>query len=313
MATSFILFLPQDQYSEDLASYFHENDLNATVNHVDALYGIKKPRLSMEVVTKMINIIEDITIGTTSRENAIVRLLQLDLLPIENKFNMAIIEMVRKLPRVSIAENANEYELSTRYIDPFLCGLFDDPDQGVFLRWTNETTLEARKHEGFSIFRPDLTISSLHGMKWKTTYGYGEAKSAAQDTNNFLICQDLLRVAILCKDALDLQNMEGVLGLQVIGRTITFYVVVLPATGLYVMRELAKIKLPDCLDDFTKLIMDMPQALLVLDIFNRVCVPSIDPPMPTRHRPTITTTVLNSIFSSSQDRKRSCLLKRHHN
>lgn len=188
---------------------------------------------------------------------------------------------MRKLPCVSIAENANEYELSTRYIDPLLRGLFDDPDQGVFLRWTNEITLEARKHEGFSIFRPDLTISSLHGMKWKTTYGYGEAKSAAQGTNNFLICQDLLRVAILCKDALDLQNMEGVLGLQVIGRTITFYVVVLPATGLYVMRKLAKIKVPDCLDDLTKLIMDMPQALLVLDIFNRVCVPSIDPPMPT--------------------------------
>ncbi|KAG1463808.1 hypothetical protein G6F46_002580 [Rhizopus delemar] len=225
---------------------------------------------------------------------------------------MAIIEMVRKLPRVSISEDTNEYEISTRYVNPFLCGLFDDPDQDIFLRWTNETTLEARKHEGFSMIHPDLTISSLHGMKWKMTYGYGEAKSAAQGANNFLICQDLYRIAILCKDALDLQNMEGFLGLQVIGRTITFYVIVLPATGLYVMRELTKIKLPDCLDDLTKFIMDMPQALLVLDIFNRVCIPSIDPPVPTRHRPTVTTAAYNGIFSSSQNRKRSCLLKRYH-
>ncbi|KAF7720466.1 hypothetical protein EC973_008395, partial [Apophysomyces ossiformis] len=134
----------------------------------------------MEAVTKMINIIERVAIGTTSRETAIMRLLQLDLLPNENKFKTAIIEMVRKLPRVSIAEDTNEFELSTRYIDPFLCGLFDDPDKGIFLRWTNETTLEARKHEGFSTIRPNLTISSLHGMKWKMTYGYGEAKSAAQ-------------------------------------------------------------------------------------------------------------------------------------
>lgn len=127
MATSFILFLPQDQHAEDLASYFNENDLKATVDHVDTLYDIKKQRMPMEAVTKMVVIIEDVTIGTASREKAIVQLLQLDLLPNENKFKMAIVKMVHKLPRVP-AEDANEYELDTRYIDPFLYGLFDDPD-----------------------------------------------------------------------------------------------------------------------------------------------------------------------------------------
>ncbi|RCH78365.1 hypothetical protein CU097_001716, partial [Rhizopus azygosporus] len=50
----------------------------------------------------------------------------------------------------------------------------------------------------------------------------------------------LLRVGIFCKNALDAQNMEGVLGVQVVGRTATFYVLVLPITGLYVMYELEK-------------------------------------------------------------------------
>ncbi|CAO3702471.1 unnamed protein product [Rhizopus stolonifer] len=121
--------------------------------------------------------------------------------------------------------------------------------------------------------RPDFCIFSLHGVKWKATHGYSEAKSAYQGNNNYLICHDLLRTSILCKNALDTQNMEGVLGLQIIGRTVTLYVLVLPNTGLYIMRELAKIKVPNCLDDLAKLVIDMPCVLLVLDVFNRVCTP----------------------------------------
>lgn len=200
-----------------------------------------------------------------------------------------------------------------RKIDPFLCGLFDDPDEGIYLRWTNEITLEARQHEDLSAKRPDICITSLHGMTWMSNHGYGEAKSAAQGENNYLICHDLLRIAIFCKNALDVQNMEGVLGLQIIGRTITFYILVLPATGLYIMYEPEIITIPSCLDDWTKLIMDMPRALRVLDAFNRICNRSVRPSMPMRHRPTISSSAFNHIFSSSQDCKRSCHVKYRQN
>ncbi|PHZ12795.1 uncharacterized protein RHIMIDRAFT_283386 [Rhizopus microsporus ATCC 52813] len=49
-----------------------------------------------------------------------------------------------------------------------------------------------------------------------------EAKSAAQGGNNYSICRNLLRVGIFCKNALDAQNMEGVLDLQIIGRVVSF-------------------------------------------------------------------------------------------
>ncbi|KAL7335886.1 hypothetical protein PS15p_201299 [Mucor circinelloides] len=107
--------------------------------------------------------------------------------------------------------------------------------------------------------------------------------------------------------------MEGVLGLQVIGRMVTFYVLVLPSAGLYVMYELEKIKLPSCLDDLTKLIVDMPRVCRVLDTFNRIFKPSVHQAMPSRHRPTITTSAFDGVFSPSQDRKRSCHLKYQHN
>lgn len=92
----------------------------------------------------MIDVIEDITQGGTSREDAIIRLLSLDLPMKENKFKNAIVELLRKLPRQCITDDTNESELITRYIDPFLCGLFDDPDQGTLLQWTNDTKLQAK-------------------------------------------------------------------------------------------------------------------------------------------------------------------------
>jgi hypothetical protein len=39
--------------------------------------------------------------------------------------------LVSKLPLVTIGENVKEMELRSRSIDPFLAGLFDDPDNSV--------------------------------------------------------------------------------------------------------------------------------------------------------------------------------------
>ncbi|OAD76036.1 hypothetical protein PHYBLDRAFT_158199 [Phycomyces blakesleeanus NRRL 1555(-)] len=50
-------------------------------------------------------------------------------------------------------------------------------------------------------------------MTRASNYGYGRAKPAAQGGNNYSICLGLLCVGIFCKNALDAQNMEGVLGL----------------------------------------------------------------------------------------------------
>ncbi|SAL99042.1 hypothetical protein [Absidia glauca] len=227
--------------------------------------------------------------------------------------NECIINLIRKLPPTAIAEDTNELELSARYVDPFLSGLFDDPDEGVYLRWTNEITLEARQQEDLSTRRPDICVTRLHGSTWVSNQGFGEVKSAIQGGNNHSICRDLLRVGMFCKDALDAQNMEGVLGIQVIGRMVTFYVLVLPSTGLYVMYELETIRIPSCMDDVTKLIMDMPRICRVLDAFNRICKPSVHQAIPSRHRSTITTSAFNDIFSPSKDRKRSCHLKYRHN
>ncbi|KAL0090549.1 hypothetical protein J3Q64DRAFT_1832217 [Phycomyces blakesleeanus] len=219
----------------------------------------------------MPGIAQDLIMGVISRDKAIAHLLDLDLPINENKFKNCIINLIRKLPPVPTAEDTNELELSTRYVAPFLSGLFDDPDEDIYIR-------------------------RLHGMTRASNYGYGRAKPAAQGGNNYSICLGLLCVGIFCKNALDAQNMEGVLGLQVIGRMVTLYVLVFPSTGLYVMYELEKIKIPSCLDNLTKLIVDIPRICRVLETFNRICKPSVHQAMPSRHRPTITTSAFNGVF-----------------
>ncbi|KAI8991908.1 hypothetical protein BDF20DRAFT_904303 [Mycotypha africana] len=291
LAATHILLLSRNQYPEDLSPYFNNHNLEATINEIETKYGIKKLQMSMETTTSMIGIAQALAMGIISRDKATAKFLDLDLPSNENKFKNCIIDLIRKLPPVPIAEDINELELSTRYVDPFLSGLFDDPDEGIYLRWTNELTSEARKHEDLSTKRPDICLSRLHGMTWASNYGYGEAKSAAQGGSNYLICQDLLRVGLFCKNALDAQNMEG----------------------LYVMYELEKIKIPSCLDDLTKLIVDMPRVCRVLETFNGICKPSVHPAMTSRNRPTITTSAFNGIFSLSQSRKRQCHLKYQHN
>ncbi|KAI9483107.1 MAG: hypothetical protein EXX96DRAFT_599675 [Benjaminiella poitrasii] len=232
MAINSILLLSPTKYSDNLSPHFCEANLRATIDQIKFIYGLNSPHMQIKT---------ELDIEAISRSQAIVKLLQLDLLPDERKFANGLVELVKKLPRVPVKEDVNESELNIRFVDPFLCGLFDDPEEDVFLRWTNDITFEARKNETLWVYRPDLTITSLKGVNWSTSHGYGEVKSVYHEANNFLLSKDLIRVAIFCKNALNAHNLEGVLG---------------------------ALQLPNNLCDLRKLLMDMPLALLVLDVFH---------------------------------------------
>ncbi|KAG1073120.1 hypothetical protein G6F42_025844 [Rhizopus arrhizus] len=155
-------------------------------------------------------------------------------------------------------------ELCSRFIDPFLAGLFDDPDNSIYLRWLDETTLEAKAKEASSS-RPDLSVTKSLGVKWATTLAYDEAKSAMYSDDHFIICKDLIKVASFCKDALDDQLFEGILAVQTIGRTVVFYLLTLPSQSIYTMIPLAIIKVPDSINDLPGLVYKVPDILKVLD------------------------------------------------
>lgn len=132
-----------------------------------------------DTVMDIIKIIQKVVDGTATREMAVIELLKFD--PTKRniyKFAKAIAELIKKIPRTPLAEDSNEMELCSRFVDPFLSGLFNDPDQNIFLRWTNESILEAKNEQSLLKWRSDLCITRLQGVKWSSSLGFGEAKPA---------------------------------------------------------------------------------------------------------------------------------------
>ncbi|PHZ17988.1 uncharacterized protein RHIMIDRAFT_255240 [Rhizopus microsporus ATCC 52813] len=199
-------------------------------------------------------------------------------------------------------------EQNTRFVEPFLCGLFDDPSQGIFFRWLDERTMEVKKKDTLTNMRLGITITCARGVHWAVSSAYGVAKPTVESDNNFMLCCDLMRVTIFCKDALDEYSVDGVLGIQVVGNRVSFYGMTLPSTGLYSFYELVAVTIPNTIRDLSKLVMDMPYLFLVLDVFHRLCKPPSEPHDTASHRLTISQTIYQGLFSGSKDRSRVCRL-----
>ncbi|ORX56360.1 hypothetical protein DM01DRAFT_1273500, partial [Hesseltinella vesiculosa] len=257
--------------------------------------------------TQFSSILDQFLSKQISKDEAEVTLKTLALSTMEKKIDKAIANLVSKLPLAAMEENVNEMELCSRFIDPFLARLFDDLDNGIYLRWLDETTLEAKES-------PDLSVTKSCDVKWATTLAYGEAKSSMHGDDHYAICKDLIKVAIFCKDALGNQLFEGILGIQIIGRTVLIYRLTLPAPSIYTMIPLAAIKVPNSINDLPELVYKVPDILKVLDIFDRVCVGSKNPEtIKRRSSPTLPTAKIQQLFSLSKNRKRPCHIQLHHN
>ncbi|KAI9478237.1 MAG: hypothetical protein EXX96DRAFT_619173 [Benjaminiella poitrasii] len=191
---------------------------------IENIYKIQQPPAPIDTLTNLLSIVDDMICLKLDRDATTVA------------------TFVSKLLPVSLDEDINEAELCSRFVDPFLSSLFDDPNQGMYLLWTNESTLEAKQL--CNNMRPDITITKT------------------------------LVVAIFCKNALDEQLMDGVLGIHIVGRTIRFYVLVLPAVATYVMHLLAEIKVPDSIQGLPGFITELPYVLKILHVFDTVCVSS---------------------------------------
>ncbi|ORE01595.1 hypothetical protein BCV72DRAFT_309874 [Rhizopus microsporus var. microsporus] len=168
-----------------------------------------------------------------------------------------------KVPNVPIMEKKKENGLCNRYLDPLLCGLFDDPDSDVFFRWTNARPKEAKdENSDLTSERADAVISSLNSAKWSSSQGFGEAKCSDEPENIYLTSMDLVRLDIFSKSSIDRHSMRNVQTLQAIGTPTTFYITIYTHDSLYIMYEIAEILAPRCVDDVLKYLMNLNKFVL---------------------------------------------------
>ncbi|ORX57078.1 hypothetical protein DM01DRAFT_1334356 [Hesseltinella vesiculosa] len=80
------------------------------------------------------------------------------------------------------------------------------------------------------------------------------------------------------------------------------------------MIELADIKIPDSLGSLPSLITDAHKVMKVLDVFDRVCVPSCDTTTALgRRTDTMSMAKFDQLFTMSKNRKKPCDIKIRHN
>ncbi|KAI8388444.1 uncharacterized protein BYT42DRAFT_560097 [Radiomyces spectabilis] len=308
LASTSVLLLTPTVYPHDISPLISLQNWKATVNFIEKKYDIKYHPMPIKAVTGLLSIVNDLLTEKISRNEAYNKMTSMSSGTHMARFATALGQLVRRLPSQPIREDFGEAELCSRFVDPFLFELFDNPDNDTYFRWTNEST--DAKHMEESKERPDFCITKTCSFEWQMNLGFGEAKSAAQDHDNRVICWDLIKVAVFCKQTLDIQVMEGTLGVQVIGRTVKFYILVLPAKGLYAFLELAVIQLPDSLNSLPGFVTKAGDIIKVLDIFERICVPASDAAgTMSRRTPTLSLTQVGQIFSPSKNRKRPCPLK----
>ncbi|KAG1645846.1 hypothetical protein G6F44_001416 [Rhizopus delemar] len=206
------------------------------------------PDFPMEHFMTITKTITNLTLNKRTKEQAIF-----DLFVLASQLNygqkrllLGVINLsrIQKLPcsPLNVYKKMSESDLWSSYFDPLLSCLISDPDRLVHLRWTNTIPNEKAK------FRPDAVISEKPQLKFGSSVGYGEAK-AQQGCYSKLLCLDMLRLAIFTKNAIDVSKLDGVLGFQIHGFNITFYINQVTAKGIYTFKEIAHIRFPQSLED----------------------------------------------------------------
>ena len=107
-----------------------------------------------------------------------------------------------------------ETVLWSTYYDPVLYCLVSDPDKLVHLRWTNSLPNENGKSQ------PDAVISVMPHLEFTNSIGFGEAKVNKQSGARYRLCVDTLRLITFCKNATDVNKLDGTIAFQFNGKDV---------------------------------------------------------------------------------------------
>ncbi|KAI7850129.1 hypothetical protein BDC45DRAFT_519070 [Circinella umbellata] len=224
-----------------------------------------------------------------------------------NKILKCVVNLIEKLPNQDIKEDFLELEFYHRFIDPILSGLFDDPDNGILFRWTIEPNEES-EHEYMTRKCPDGTITLLDGLYFGPSLGFVDVKSAKREHDKHVISNDLVRLGLLSKNAIDQSNANGCLVIQVRGLTLDFYITKLAADGMYTMFHLYSLKAPSSIESLQGFVAYFDEILSILDIFDEHCLTFTtgDTIQHSFKRKSLSDEAFDTILSKMKSNKRPC-------
>ncbi|KAL0096910.1 hypothetical protein J3Q64DRAFT_1856524, partial [Phycomyces blakesleeanus] len=294
------LILCKNQHSPIAERVFSKSLLIAlTTNLVSELVDFDLPFPEEDLFT-LTTTLFSLALGTTTREQ-----IMLDLYIMSSKIEYRPKRIVRSLPNTPSNNHdaITETELWSTYYDPVLSCLVGDPDKLVHLRKINSVPIEKGKA------RPDAVISEKPYLEFTTSIGFGEAKVKKRSGTRYSLCIATLRLITFCKNAIDVNKLDGAIALQIHGMHTTFFLMRSVATGLYTFVEIAHLQFADSVEKLPSFctLMNVKKLLAVNNVFWRYCKESAQPKkIEARYAKTLKT--LKELTDEKQDSSRSCVL-----
>ncbi|CAG8506037.1 2654_t:CDS:2, partial [Acaulospora colombiana] len=247
-------------FGDELLEIMHNDILQRLTN--------QKTEFDEETLVKLVRIVKRLQRKEITRDDAVS---ELQILAVGRSYGerailKAIRNIIESVPRVTLKSPVGEVELCTSYIDTILCPIFSDPDSGGYRANKQAEESKARKYTSRAK-QPDAIINEINQLSWGLSKGHGEAKVQEEENNLYLLCTDLIRVAVFNKDAIDFYNMNCMLGFQVVGQHITFYLTTLLCDVLYVMVEFGHINVPMSLEQVPAFLTSLDTLLIISDAF----------------------------------------------
>ncbi|KAG1460236.1 hypothetical protein G6F46_001944 [Rhizopus delemar] len=249
-------------------------DVNATRKIKEETYnniGMYSQKFPRDKLITIMDIIQELNRGKTTTIKAVSKLLMMvdeDGNEYVNRTILCFKKLVEELPIVQY--NKKELELITRVIEPALLPLFDDVGKNIYFRWTDAQTEEYKEDEvNSSSKRPDGCVTLMANKN--KSIAFVEVKSAKYSKDKVKLNYDLNKLGVFSKNAIELNHLNGVLDLQVVGADIAFYFVEKKAGGLILMTELYHLKFPTVLEELPQLLGSVDEICDILHVFETQC------------------------------------------
>ncbi|ORX43203.1 hypothetical protein DM01DRAFT_318275 [Hesseltinella vesiculosa] len=182
------------------------------------------------------------------------------------RVNGIINEDKARMQLLDLCEALNDYE---RGVIRAIVGLIPeiyDCDMKSFSNFV------ADEHETANNNRPDYKVDVYNAYQYAYTNVYGEVKPS-KNISSSLLAHDFCRVAVFCKDACDQLKLDHVIGFQVTGPTIIWFVMHLKYDKVYTFTEITAIDIPMKKSELLNLVGRLDDLVLLIKIHKTLCCP----------------------------------------
>ncbi|CAI2191868.1 2072_t:CDS:10, partial [Funneliformis geosporum] len=260
LSLSHILLLQADNFSDLQVQEFSRDTLERLQKSTRNAYA-KKTKVAPSVKAVFRGYIETILdedLGLKEAKKAVIRTFakSFEDPADQEKFDrmqIVFLQLMENIPISPLNDLISEGTLTVNIISPILRSFFHDATIHP-TTWPNTASMSAKARKLANLDpsrakQPDMVGKIVNNKKSKYEFMFGEITGEGKNNNMKKNNLDLIRLGIFMKDALDLlikntRKDHMVFAWQAIVTLWTGYVMVLTASGLYIMIDIGQIDLP---------------------------------------------------------------------